>query len=111
MSAMSALDTAMLCPYRAQRERLPFCITRAASTLADAEAAPHPERTSNSFVIRAPMPDNEQKLVRVAKVVKGTSSFADRLGIRRDDPRICEEGVEPFLTTGFEINAQSTGKR
>jgi hypothetical protein len=94
---------------RARRERLPPRKTGAPSILANAKAAPHPERASNGFVIGASMPDNELKLVRVAKVMQSTSSFADRLGTRRGDPRICEEGVEPPLTSGFKINEQFNG--
>jgi hypothetical protein len=109
MSDRLALVTALPCPYRARRERFPFYKTRAASTLADAEATPHPERSSNGFVIGVSMPDNEQKLVRIAKAVQSTSGVTDRLGARRHDRRICDEGVEPPLTSGFKINEQFNG--
>jgi hypothetical protein len=55
------------------------------------------------------MRDNDPKLVRVAKAVQNTSGVTDRLGARRHDPRICKEGVEPPLTSGFQINDQFNG--
>jgi hypothetical protein len=88
---------------------LPPCKTGGPSILANAKAAPYPEWASNGFVIGAPMPDDEQKIVRIAKAMQCTSGITDRLGTRRHDPRISEEGVEPPLTSGFQINDQFNG--
>jgi hypothetical protein len=107
VSGSLALCLTLLCPYPA-RKRFPPCKTRASSILANAKAAPYPERASNGFVIGASMPANEWKLVRIAKAVQSTGGVTDRLGARRDDPRILEKGVEP-LTSGFQINEQFRG--
>jgi hypothetical protein len=60
-------------------------------------------------VIGASVPYNEQKPVRIAKAMQNTSGVTDWLGARRHDPRICKEGVEPPLTSGFQINDQFNG--
>jgi hypothetical protein len=70
MSDSLASYPGSLCRYRAQRERLPLCVTRAASTLADAKLAPYPESAINNvFVFGALMPSYEQDVVVVTKPV------------------------------------------
>jgi hypothetical protein len=69
MSGRLAPGTAFNYRYRAQRERFPFCITRAAPTLANAKAASHPERAVNGIMIGALVHSYEHEVVVVTTLV------------------------------------------
>lgn len=98
--------TTFLCPYRARRQRLPSCETRTAAILANAKATPHPERSLNGVVIGPLVPSYEQKLTRVAKVVKSASGFTDRLATGLNDCLPIEKHIKFFTPPRLQRDYQ-----